>query len=167
MKIRERFGNWWLEDVTFVFNRNMATEITTLDECKDAIRRILEIPSLKPSEVVIELDSGEEITADKFFRKVERWELLHELPVINLGGKCKNLEHAKATLDLGDAIYVNGCCEIWDDGRYYKWLCYGSSANRRTLQDLRFIFSKIANSEDFSFSVIPTNLPYQEIREVK
>lgn len=164
MKIREN-GNWWLEETTFVFNREKATEIATMDECKEIIKRLLEIPWLKPNEITVEMDSGEEITADKYFRKVERWTLLRELPKIDFGGKCKNLECAKATLDLGDAIYVNGC-EIWNDGRHYCWECYGSSANRRTLKDLRFIFSKIAKSEDYSFSVIPTNLPLQEIREV-
>ena len=164
MKIRGKLG-WWCEDTSFVCVPEKATEIATMDECKEIIRRLLEIPHLKPRDIHIEVSESEEFSADRFFRKVERWTLLRELPKINLGGKCKNLACAKATLDLGDAIYVDGC-EIWNDGRYYCWEYYGSSANPRTLSDLRFIFSKIAKSDDYSFSVIPTNLPFQEIREI-
>ncbi len=157
-------NGWWLEDTSFVFDRNKATNIETMDECKEVVKKLLEIPWLEPEQIVIE-DRLERIRGDRLFKKVSRYQLLRELKKIDLGGKCKNLAHAKELLDNGHSICVNGC-EIWNDGSYYHWLHYGSSAHRRTLQELRFIFSKIADSDDFSFSVIPSDLGNWEIRNV-
>lgn len=164
MKIRHQTG-WWHNDNSFVCVPEKAAEIVTTDECKKIIRRLLEIPHIEPRDLHIEINGKEQFTADKWYRKVPRWQLLRELPIKNLGGKCKNLKRAKTLLDQGKTIYVNGC-EIWNNGQYYCWINYGSSACRRNLNELRFVFHTIAKSEDYSFSIIPTNLGNWEIREV-
>lgn len=87
--------------------------------------------------------------------------------MINLGTKTKNLKQMYEDLRDGCTVKCNGC-EIWrsepythyGNGKpqkrpgYLHWYYYGSSANRVSISELRWILNVIAKSPDFAYEII-------------
>jgi hypothetical protein len=78
--------------------------------------------------------------------------------------KTELLKNMYDDLKNGYTVYCNGC-KIWmgesdrksSNGRYRTWIFwenYGRSAERCTLQGLRFIVKVIAKSDDYSYTAV-------------
>ena len=74
-------------------------------------------------------------------------------------GKNLNLKAMYEHLRCGRTVNVNGC-KIYrrrsrrGDRDYFFWERFGSSANKVTMQDLRWICKVIAKSTDYSYTLI-------------
>ena len=87
--------------------------------------------------------------------------------MMNLGTKTKNLKQMYSDLKDGETVKCNGCT-IWrsepythyGSGKpqkrpgYLHWQHYGRSANRVSLNDLRWILNVIAESPDFAYEIV-------------
>jgi len=77
-------------------------------------------------------------------------------------GKTQNLQDAYNTIQSGKIINVNGCriCisesrHICDYGKkYIYWRHYGQSAVKLGIDNLRWIMKVIAESKDYSFTIV-------------
>lgn len=72
--------------------------------------------------------------------------------------KTKNLRAMYDALRLGAIVDCNGCQIYRTKGSrgydLFFWRSFGSSANRVSLSELRFIVKKIAQSVDYSYKII-------------
>ena len=73
--------------------------------------------------------------------------------------KTQNLKAMYEHLRCGRTINVNGC-KIFrrrsrrGDRDYFFWEFFGSSANRVSMQELRWICKVIAESDDYEFEIL-------------